>query len=250
MTARARRAARAAGLGLLALAVLWLLEAQYHFLPGASRRRPLAHRELAMEFLGQHLARTCPGKRAVVLSNPFSSRSGQPAEVYAFEKAGLQGLKRGLGNAVRIEAVVFPELKSEAAANPRAVFINPTTTTPLSYLVAEDSFDKVASAYPQAEILVSLIGLPVNISRSPLWKNDNPAKLALLLPDLRIIGNHAAIREAFRTRKIAGIVVNKPGSPPETQPLRADEQAEFDRRFLLVTPDNIDRIVQAYPRLF
>src|SRR5262245_14314824 len=147
----------------LLAAVLWLVEAQFGIFRTVFGGGPLSTRELAMEHLGRHLATRYPGKSVVVLSNPFSQKPGQPNEVYRFEQAGLRGFKRGIGNSLQIEAVAFPEIKPEFLRNRASVFIDPRTTTPLSYLVNEDALDKIASTYPQAEIFVSLIGLPINV---------------------------------------------------------------------------------------
>src|SRR5436190_22668718 len=89
--------------------ILWLVEAQFHLFRNLFGGRPLGQRELATYFLGRYMAEHCPGKTAIVLSNPFSQKPGQPSEVYQFEKAGLHGLERGLGKAIRIEEVVFPD---------------------------------------------------------------------------------------------------------------------------------------------
>lgn len=244
------RAMQLAGAVVLLILSLGLVEAQFHILRGLFSSRPLGQRELAMRFLGQYLARQYPGGRAIVLSNPFSNLAGQPREIYEYEKAGVRGLRQGLGTAVRIEGVVFPELKPGALEHPRAAGIDRATTTPLSYLVADNALDKVARQYPQAEILVSLIGLPVNVRQTRTWQAAGGKKFALLLPDLRMVGNQAAIGQAVRSGKIAAMVLNKPGAPPEDQPLGRDAQTEFDQRFLLITPTSIERYLQAYPRLF
>jgi hypothetical protein len=238
-----------AGLAFVAT-VLGLVEAQFHLLRKLCGAGPLTQRELAMEYLGRYLASQCPGKRAVVLANPFSQKSGQPRDVYRFEKAGLQGLQRGLGKLVVIETVAFPELKPGFVENPRSVFIDPRTTTPLSYVVTDDALDRIAAAHPQAELLVSLIGLPLNVRKTETWKSGNPREFALLLPDLRMVGDEGAVREAILSGKIAAFVMNKPGAPAEDQPMGKDSKMEFDRRFLLVNRDTIDRFLQLYPRLF
>jgi hypothetical protein len=238
-----------AGLAFVAT-LLGLVEAQFHLLRKLCGAGPLTQRELAMEYLGRYLASQYPGKKAVVLANPFSKKSGQPREVYQFEKAGLQGLQRGLGKSVVIEAVAFPELKPGFAENPRSVFIDPRTTTPLSYVVTDEALDKIAGAHPQAELLVSLIGLPINVPQTETWKRANPRKFALLLPDLRMVGDEGAVREAVLSGKIAAFVMNKPGAPAEDQPMGKDSKMEFDRRFLLVNRDTIDHLLQVYPRLF
>jgi hypothetical protein len=230
--------------------VLGLLAAQFHFGRGWIQGGVLDQRELATQFLGQYLAEHCRGNRAIVWSNPFSQKSGQPRQVYQFEKAGLRGLRRGLGTAVTVDAIVFPTLRTAFTQNPASVFIDPATTTPLSYLVAENALDTLVTNYPDASLIVSLIGLPVNLRETKTWSTTNGPAFALLLPDLRMVGSQALIRQALRTRKITAAILNKPGAPPEDQPLGEDLNLEFDRRFLLVTPETVDRYLSIYPRLF
>jgi len=207
-------------------------------------------RELATRGLAQHLARSFSGHRALVISNPYTQQSGLPRPMREMEDAGLRGLKQGFGTKVNIAAVAFPELKPEAKENPRAVFIDPETTTPLSFLVAEDSFDKLARKHPDCDLLVSLIGLPANLHRVQCWQDQASPKFALLLPDLRVIGNNAAIRQAMQSGKLAAFVMAKPGAP-ETQPAADGEfAAEFEKRFVLVTSANVDQVMRTYPQLF
>ena len=236
---------------LLLLAVaMGLLEAQFGIWRALTRDGPLGQRELATQRLGQYLAEHYAGNKAVVLGNPFTQKPGQPREVYRFEKAGRRGLQRGLGTAVVLEAIVYPEVRPEFHQNPAAVYIDPTTTTPLSYVVSDGALDAIVQQHPQADLIVSLIGLPVNIRQTKTWLQDRRKTFALLLPDLRVIGNQAAICQALRNRKIAAFVLNKPGAPPEDQPLGRDLTMEFDQRFLLVTPETVEQCLKAYPRLF
>lgn len=244
------RSLRIAAAFAIVTVVVWLVEAQFHLFRDLFAGGPLTTRELAMEYMGRYLATHFPGKRVVVLSNPFSQKPGQPREVYKFEKAGLRGLKRGLGSEGALAAVAFPEIKAAFFQNRSSVYVDPHTTTPLSYIVAEDSLDKIAGEHSEAEILVSLIGLPVNVRETETWKQSNPRKFALLLPDLRMVGNDKAIREAITSGKIAVLVLNKPGAPAEDQPMGRDSRMEFDRRFLLVNRDTLDHLLQVYPRLF
>src|SRR5687768_6006443 len=101
----------------------------------------LAARELAMHRLGEYLAQKYPGHRALLVSNPFTESASTSKDILKMETAGITGFRSGLGTKATLEAVAFPELKPEAKTNPRAVFIDGETTTPLSYLVAEDAFD-------------------------------------------------------------------------------------------------------------
>lgn len=245
-----KRALRLLWVVVLMAAIIGLLEAQFHFWRGWMGGQALGQRGLATQVLGQYLAEHYRGKKAMVFSNPFAQKPGQSREVYQFEKAGLRGLRRGLGTAVPIEAVVFPEIRPEFQRNPKAVYIDPATTTPLSFVIAENAWDESVKLHPGAEILISLIGLPVNLRQTETWKRENGPKIALLLPDLRMVGNQTAIRQAVLTGKIAAMILNKPGAPPEDQPLGRDLKMEFDQRFLLLTAETVDQYLRAYPRLF
>ncbi len=213
-------------------------------------RAPLNHRELATRVMAEYLASHFAGQRAVIISNPFAQKKGQPPEIYAFEAAGIRGLNQGFGKSLAVEAVAFPDLRPEYQQKPDSVYVDPKTTTPLSYLIAEDAFDVLAKQHPACGLLVSLIGLPANLSRVELWRNPAGPKLALLLPDLRVIGDRTAIRSAVKSGQIAALVLNKPGAPAEDAPREKDRQAEFARRFLLVTPETVDELMRAYPKLF
>ena len=218
--------------------------------PSASQRGALHSRELATRGLAEQLARTSAGHRAIVISNPFTQQSDLPRQMRDMEEAGLRGLRVGFGDKIKIGSVSFPELKPEARENPRAVLIDPETTTPLSYLVADDAFDKLARLHPDCDLIVSLIGLPANLERVQCWQDQAGPKFALLLPDLRVIGDNSAIRQAMRSGKLAAFVLARPGAP-ENQPA-ADSTfgTEFAKRFVLVTSENVDQAMQAFPQLF
>lgn len=227
----------AGGLGLL-----WLWRHGPH-------QEALQVRELATRGLAEQLARTFAGHRVLVLSNPFTQQKGLPREMREMEEAGLRGLRQGFGSKLTLAAVAFPELKPEAKENPRAVFIDPETTTPLSFLVADESFDALARKYPDCDLIVSLIGLPANLQQVQCWKDPAGPKFALLLPDLRVIGNRAALRRALETGKLLAFVAAKPGAV-SGQKLSGDFNAEFERLFVLVTRDNLESSFLKFPRLF
>ena len=217
--------------------------------PRSPHQGALVVRELATRGLAETLARDFPGHHTLVISNPFTQQRGLPGPMREMEEAGLRGLKQGFGSKVSL-VVAYPELKSEAKENPRAVYIDPESTTPLSFLVAEDAFDKLARQHPECELIVSLIGLPAELQRVRCWQDPGGPKFALLLPDLRVIGNQAAIRQAIQRGKLAAFVLARPGAP-ETQPA-ADGAfaAEFDQRLLLVTPGNLEPMMHTFPQAF
>jgi hypothetical protein len=210
----------------------------------------LRTREFATRGLAEHLARTQPGKRALVISNPFTQRKGTARGILQMEEAGIRGLRKGFAGKVTMGEVVFPELKPGALENPRAQITDADTTTPLSYLVATDGFDKLARQHADCEILVSLIGLPAELNECEAWKSPGAPRFALLLPDLRVLGDTAAVQAAVKSGKLAAFVVRKPGAPDDGAPPGRDFKSEFEKRFVLVTAENVDQVLQTHPGLF
>lgn len=207
-------------------------------------------RAIATRGLAEHLVLVYAGKQALVVSNPFSGQPGAPRHIVQAEEAGVRGLRDGFAGKVSIAAVVFPELKPEALVNPRALLGETDTTTPLSYLVSTDAFDQLARQHPGCELIVSLIGLPVELNRCESWTAPSGPKFALLLPDLRIIGDTAAVEAALKSGRLAGFVLRKPGAPGDDSAPSKDFRTEFERRFVLVTPANLEQVRQVHPALF
>jgi hypothetical protein len=228
------------GAAVLLTAGLWF------FFRSKPRDYALAARAVATRRLAEHLGEKFPGTRVLLISNPFIQNASTSADIVATENAGIEGFGKGMANKLALEAIAFPELKTEARGNPRDVFIDAETTTPLSFLVAEDSFDKLAEQHPQCGLFVSLIGLPRNVKEQRCWQQDNP-RFALLLPDLRFVGNVAAVKQAVQKGKIAAMVLQKPGAPSVHGGV---SEKEFDQLFILVTPENIDQAILDYPQLF
>jgi hypothetical protein len=223
------------GLSLLALALvaglLWWI---YPRLLTAAWRPALSSRQIAARVLAEFLAKAHPGAKALVVGNPFTLRPGEGAEIYAFESASERGLREGFAKSGAVK-VVFPELREKFLERPESVFVG-ATTTPLSYLVAEDSFQRLAQADPGFDLMVSLIGLPANLCQSSWWHDTQTPRLALLLPDWR---------------KIVAAVIARPGASDKETRVRADEsRAEFNRRFILVTKENIDDLLRTCPHAF
>lgn len=248
MSAAKRRGVFYATGALAAVAAFWLLYARFN---GAGWRPALSSREVATRALGSYLGQRFPGARVLVIGNPFTQRSGQAPEIYEFERASVVGLRSGLGGPPDRVTIAYPELRPEFLKDPQSVFIDPKTTTPLSFLVSDDAFDRLVAAHPQCGLIVTLIGAPLGIRDTKLWRTPEKRSLALLLPDWRFLGNREEIVAAFKTGKLAAAVVNKPGAaPPDEAVQSSDARSEFDRRFLLLTSDNVEEMLASYPRAF
>jgi hypothetical protein len=213
---------------------------------GCSQSAPESDRAVATRVLAEYLAKVVQPKAVLVISNPFTQQSGRSPEVYAFEKAGVEGLKEGFGAKIPV-TVAFPKLKEEVLRDPGSVAVDPQTTTPLSFLVAENSFSEVIRQNPNCDVVVSLIGLPVNLAAMKEWSQPQGPKFALLLPDWRMIGGRDEIVRAFKGKKLIAAVANKPGA--SDTPAR-DDKEQFENRFLLVTVENVEGLLRDFPAVF
>src|SRR6185369_1970289 len=141
------------------------------FLPRTSgaKSAALAARQDAMETLGESIAKLRPKCKVLVLSNPFTKDSGMLDKNAQFERAGLRGLRKGLGPDSSV-TVVFPEIRPQYFSDPLSVFIPPESRTPLSFLIRPGAVEQLADAHPECSVLVSLIGLPAGVDQGNIWK--------------------------------------------------------------------------------
>lgn len=235
--------------GIAFVAIVAAVLAARYFLGPDPHHDAQAAREIATRGLAEAVAVRHAGKRAMILSNPFTQRPGIEKRIVQMEEAGLRGLRSTLEGRVAIGAVVHPELRPEARENPRAVHIDPETTTPLSYLVATDAFDRAVQGHPDCEVVISLIGLPVELEKCDAWKREGSPVFALLLPDLRMVGGADAVVAAVKAGKLTAIVLRRPDGVADGVPPGKDFKAEFERRFVLVTRENAEEVARKWPGL-
>tara|TARA_A100001037_G_scaffold141582_1_gene128421 strand:+ start:447 stop:1142 length:696 start_codon:yes stop_codon:yes gene_type:complete len=167
----------------------------------------LGARREALAELGRYLADHHPPERLLVLSNPFVRDGGQSKRVRRFEEAGIEGIRMGIGEASTVE-LVYPEIKPEYRDHPERAVFPPDTSTPLSFLMEPSSLDSLMEVHPDCKLVVSLIGLPVGVDKLELWQRD--LSFALLLPDLRLLGNASNVLRAFQQGKIKAVVIEDP----------------------------------------
>lgn len=215
------------------LVLLAVLAALYWWLrPSGAQSAAMAARQQAMETLGARLAQLRPQCKVLALSNPFAKDAGYVNEKSQFERAGLAGLRQGLGKRSPV-SVAFPQIRPEFFSQPGSVSIPADSRTPLSYLMEPQSVEQLSQAHADCQVIVSLIGLPLGVDQLKLWDAKDPRCFALLLPDLRVLGPPAKALEAFQNGKLlAAVVEEKIGSKP-----------------LIVTRDNIAQVLAQQPQL-
>jgi hypothetical protein len=226
-------------IGIAIVVIVAFLAPWYRFY--RANRAPLSEREIATRVMAEYVRKAANPHSVLVVSNPYVERAGRGAEAYQFQKAAEAGLRKGFGSEVTVKAG-FAKLKPEAVRDVTSIFVPPNCTTPLSYLITDTAVDDLLRDQPDCDVLVSVIGLPANTASAPFWLKPAP-KIALLLPDFTVLVDPNVIRHAFKSGKIVAAVIPKRGAPPAAKSLGPDYKAEFERRFVLVTAENIDQML-------
>jgi hypothetical protein len=199
--------------------------------PSSPKNQALADRELVMESLGKTIARLRPKSKALVLSNPFAKNAGYLDETSQYERAGLRGLRKGLGGDITV-TLAAPNLRADFLADQSSVAIPPDSRTPLSFMIDPAAVDQLASAHPECQVIVSLIGLPLGVEGLKIWDEKDPHCFAMLLPDMRVLGPPEKTFDGFQRGKLLAAVAQdeKSGDP------------------LIVTRENIQAVLATQPK--
>jgi hypothetical protein len=67
---------------------------------------------------------------------------------------------------------------------------------------------------------------------------------------LKIIGDASTVKSALNSGKLAAFVLARPEAPGDDTTPGRDWKAEFEKRFLLVTAESVEQVMQAHPGLF
>jgi len=197
----------------------------------------LSYSKAAGFVLGEHIAKTRPGARALIIVDSKDNGS-------AIIKAGLEGLLKGLGDSVAasVDSPDFAPNNEQASAE--NIKISPEKMIFLMKKSKAESFDNLISKYSDCNVIISLIGLPENPEAMALWQiePENRPYIALLRSRVE------KYRDAIMLGAINAAVTNKPGEPPRN---KAKNNLEaFENRYLLITPENLPEIETKYPEMF
>ncbi len=187
--------------------------------------------------LGRHLAAAMPGSTALVIVEDKASTEHHFV-------AGLAGLREGMGTAVTIIDIVSPFPEERAAGTDGGRPMSPERRIHLRKKTPASALDRILAENRDCTLIISFVGLSQNPADMAIWKSaeseDRP-RFVLFRSNVR------PYREAIRAGAILAAVVTRPDFEPGQGKVPEEPQAAFDRRFLLVTPENVDQIAAAHP---
>jgi len=188
-----------------------------------------SYQRVADEQLGRWLAERHAGTSVLVIMPEKNPTAAMQARVAAF-KAGLKG---SLG----IEDLVAIEVEDSTGS-----------LSPMEQMAARH-FDALLERYPYCTMVVSFIGLPSDFAKMKAWELKPDRRPRFILPlDAPIPGD---LRKMLAQLEVLAAVVRRPDAIIDRTPVPEDLQMAFDRRFLLISAENVQELDARYPgRLF
>lgn len=168
--------------------------------------------------VGSFLRTVCPDQKLLMLVDPDFRRNENIKQL-------AYALMEGYGSSsVELDTIILPKTRSGMPM-------------PLYMSMSAEDFDTAVERYPDTSIVISTIGLPVNLNSLRLLQNENAPRLVLLgLPSGPIPG----LMKLIQTGKVLAVVFSHPEARYDV-PAPKDRKKAFRIRYILVTKENLDQ---------
>ncbi len=176
--------------------------------------------------LGEIFAEKCPNSKTLIIVRKEFKKHNR-------KKVLIDALKEGFDGKVTIKAIEYIDenLPDNASEGMIMTAIN---------------FDALIEKNKDCQVVISTIGLPLDIEKMKIWdmEEEERPKLGLLNVNVKVL------REAIKAEYIAAAVMKKPSFKPSPNALPEDIKKTFDIKYVMITPENIDEISNTYKKEF
>ena len=210
--------------------------------------RELDYQWIQAQVLAEKLIENYSGNGACLLIHHVVSERGMSG-IRLIER----GLKKGFGDKVKdIYLAPIKNIDMNAPIIPEEV---------MEELTALD-FNKVISAHPYCDLIVTLVPLPFNekeLESINIFKTirdpENPDQRIKdpkqKYPTLGVFNGYVGNLESlFKDDLIQAMTLWRPNPTIDENPVPKDPVEAFKKRYIYITPDNLSEIKQKYPTLF
>ncbi len=208
------------------------------------RAREFAYQKVETRIMGKYLAEHFAGKKVVIVKDSMryqANPDGSTSTDYP-----LEGLKEGLGSALTIVKEILPAQAGGSKAPAGAPAGMPAMMMPQSMWYTSDMLAKDLPAENTYDIIVFLAGVPSDAlsNRSKIKDILKKKKIAMISGEFRLYP------ELFRTKTAVCAVIYNPKAEYDDSPIPGNDQKAFDKRFLMMTEETYQKIVQDNTSLF
>jgi len=217
--------------------------------------REMGYQKISGQKLGMLLAEKHNGAKAIIIVQPSLSK-----DAASRPNAVVEGIKEGLGSKVTVVAEVAPTIPESAKkqfmtemppppgqeGGPGAPGGDPAEVVPpMEFWFTAELFDALVAKYKgQIDMVITTIGLPQEPGAMTFWNLQPRPKLAITG------GSVYKLKKAIKSGAVVAAVTYNPKAVYDEKPPPSDLDKAFDKRFLLITPENLDKIAAEYGEVF
>ena len=196
----------------------------------------LTYAKAGYYMLGKQLAEKAPSANTLLIVEKTRANDLRtPALIQAF--------KDGAAGKLKIAATATPTVTWPEGKQPKPEEMD---MMPMNEMLKAKDYNDVISKYPDCNLIVSFIGLPNDVQNLNVWSMP-PDKM----PKLGLINcNYQNLKTAIQSGAVLAVVGINPTAKFDEQPAPKEQKAAFDRRYILITPENVVQIAETYKNMF
>ncbi|RMD84270.1 MAG: hypothetical protein D6820_01295 [Lentisphaerae bacterium] len=226
---------------------------------GSGQTKAILEREKKFQYvaykrLGQEVAKRFPRANILLIrEKSYPQLNTGSSQTTDMNKLQEDAFREGLAGKARIEAV-----EQLSSGMDEYMYFDPgpdgKAPTEIDYkklqeeLFTGEKLDKLIEDYPNCNVVVSFLGLPQDMKTMKLWTKKPDERPALVLAQPYIY----ELKPLIKLKYCPIILYNKPlkGEGILDMEFPDNEEEAFNKRYLLITPENVDQIAKEYPKLF
>jgi len=198
---------------------------------------------------GKYIGDKFPGSKILLLIDEEANNTRQADMIAEFER-GLAGRCEIIGKEI---PKPIPLEETEAGQNPTPTppppgnEQAPEMVIPIQEIMTAESVIAAISKYPNVTMIVSFIGLPRDFNNMDIWYEEDESKKI----KVAIVGGEIyQLGPGIASGQIVAAVTYNPKAKFDESKAPSDPQAAFDKRYILITPENIEKIASENQGLF
>jgi hypothetical protein len=184
------------------------------------------------EKLGKYLASKFGGESVLVVANSDFNTNERTKRL-------ISSLKDGLGSAnVEVTTITVPQ--------PAGMPEEEGFVMPVEEMMTAKDFDALLAQHKDRKLVVSMIGLPRDAQKMTIWKMSDAERPKIAIYN----GDVHAMKGAIQQGYIVAVTSYKPGIKYSEDAPPSDVDKAFDMRYLLITPENVEKVANEHKGLF
>ncbi len=177
---------------------------------------------ISTEYLGQFIYEKYPDAKVLVVYDAISSSP--------LIEQRLTGLRKSFDGKIDVVAEIGFPLKTPKERPARMMHS-------IDYIKADD-FNEIMQKYPNVNMIISLVGLPYDVQNMHIWDITDSKKR----PRVIVFGGSLKyLTPVIKAGVIDALVIYREMDQSVNQLPPDDLKEAFDRRFRLITPENIQK---------